>query len=221
MLCVACVSDWKGIYGSDAAAQKAAANEIRAMRAVIDARIPGLRTAMSRLVHVGIHVVLATVIAPIDASTLTYGSADAGSTICTRDDSRPRELAAAFHLAQHTVQDAQGTRHELWTAADVEFHDDSDSKKHGSYVCDLARLLPPTRNTQSTHTQLEAYVVHGSACMMVVLCAPLTCVCRVVCQDGTHVHEHVHMAGTTQHTSHTAHQSSDARCAQENRGVKG
>ncbi len=154
------LSDWQGIYGSDAAAQKAAANEIRAMRAVIDARIP-LRCVMSRLVHVGLHVVLATVLTPLSHATLTYGSDDAGHTICTRDVVAARMLADAFHLAPHMVCDGAGQAHELWIAADVEIHD--------NYVVDLARLLPATREWRCAacvaHVRVARCVAPSSCCL--------------------------------------------------------
>ncbi len=153
-VCVLCVclcavlSDWKGIYGSDAAAQKAAANEIRVMRVVMHTNLG--RCLMSCLIHEGVHVMLASVVAPLSHATLTYGSADAGNTIITHDAARARHYADVFHLAPHLVRDGTGQLHEMWTAADVEFH--------GDYVCDVARMLPPTRKQK--HTQ---HTTHTSA----------------------------------------------------------
>ena len=120
-------SDWHGIYKSDEAAHKAAANEIRAMNAVIATQVPHLHTTLSVLFRIGAHVVIATALAPISAETLCYGSGDAARTIHVGADAPHMvtlmsSLAKALNLKQHIVTDGQQQQYEIWTGVDVEGH---------------------------------------------------------------------------------------------------
>lgn len=137
--------DWKGIYGGDEFAQKAACLEITHMNAVIDASIPQLHTTLSAVFYVRGHRVYATALAPLSGKTsLVYGSDDAGLTV--RNSSRAMNvmalrLADELHLKPHLVFDRQNRSFTLHTAIDVEGHMSLEDGRY--YVCDLARLCPP------------------------------------------------------------------------------
>ncbi len=62
--------DSAGLYGNDGLAQKSAANELRAMDALIRCGEPLLHTTLTALVFVRGHCVVATALAPIGSNTL-------------------------------------------------------------------------------------------------------------------------------------------------------
>ena len=152
--------DWAGLFseetmpgGGDAAVQKSAANEIRAMNAIIQhdgalmLQAP-LSLTLTCLVRVRGSVVICTALAPIQGrASLVYGSANAGKDIRDAAD-EPRvqrvvqQLADDWKLASHPVADASHRIHMLPLACDVEMHMSlSDGRL---YLLDLARFLPPT-----------------------------------------------------------------------------
>jgi hypothetical protein len=91
--------DWKGLYGSDALAIKAAEHELKGTMAYLDCRIQALRTPLMALVRYRGYTVIAQSILPISKQTLKYGSNDGGRTY-HKDDP---ELNAKFELAAKMI----------------------------------------------------------------------------------------------------------------------
>ena len=68
--------------GQEELAQKSAANEIRAMKAMIELNVPQLHTTLTSMFYISGRVVIATAVAPIKGGdTLAYGSSDAANVI--------------------------------------------------------------------------------------------------------------------------------------------
>lgn len=137
--------DWQTIYGSDALAVKAAANEVTAMNALVCTRIHGLHTALSALFLVNGTGVIATAIAPIGEQTLVLGTANAGESIKDGAEYRPgrdlvKRLAATLNLGPHYFTDDSNFRAQMYGPVDMEGHRGKDGR---FYCVDLARLCPP------------------------------------------------------------------------------
>ncbi len=135
----------KTMFSNDESlAQKAAANEIRAMNAVIDADIPHLHITLTTLIYVQGRCLIATAIAPLDGqNTLAYGSCDAAKTIKKQGKlvDMVNQLAEIVRLKEHKVmQRSDKTELTLCGPVDMEGHVGKDGL---CYVLDLARLFPP------------------------------------------------------------------------------
>eukprot|EP01122_Echinamoeba_exundans_P014473 TRINITY_DN6570_c0_g2_i2.p1 TRINITY_DN6570_c0_g2~~TRINITY_DN6570_c0_g2_i2.p1 ORF type:complete len:1309 (+),score=180.83 TRINITY_DN6570_c0_g2_i2:8156-12082(+) len=147
--------DWKGIYGSDCHAIKAAELELKGTMALLDCRVNGLHFPLMALIRYRGFAVVAQSILPINRSTLRYGSRDAGNTIKNEDPVLAAKFAAAaglLNLKAHNVWNKDGTQCVLLHGpADIEVHKGSDGR---CYVVDTARLFPPTAPDGKIRSQL-------------------------------------------------------------------
>lgn len=96
--------DDHGLYGSDAAAQKAAGHELKGLSAYFDCRIPGLHVPLTAVIDYRGHRVICSSLVPVDHSTLCYGSDDGGRHVHDANPSLTRkmkEAARLLNLAAH------------------------------------------------------------------------------------------------------------------------
>ena len=130
--------------GNDELAQKAAANEIRGMNAIIQADLPHLHTTLTALFYIQGHCIIATAFAPLqDSQTLVYGSSDGSDTIHKKSGIVPlvQQLAQILNLKPHVVIERSTQKSFVMDlAVDVEGHVGTDGLY---YMVDLARLFPP------------------------------------------------------------------------------
>lgn len=130
--------DWRHIYGGDSFAAKAAGDELRCLRSVIQLDEPRLSTPLMTLVDYGGFRIIAVSLLPIDSTTLVYGSSDGGITVCSTCDQFCeiiKGVGSALNLKPH---DKDGIR--LYTPCDLEGHVGYDGD---NYLVDTARLFPP------------------------------------------------------------------------------
>ena len=115
--------DLHGLFqGMEELAQKAAANEIRAMNAVIQANVPHLHTTLTAMFYLHGRCIIATALAPLSASgggsdddgagTLAYGSSDGAHTIRKKGliTQLIEKLANIYHLKPHRVVEGSSQR---------------------------------------------------------------------------------------------------------------
>jgi hypothetical protein len=134
-----------GMYGGDENAAKAAGLELKAVNAIFENyEIIGLgkvNTVPIVLINYLGYRLIATPVLPVNASTLVYGSADAGVTVHTTDAIINKEMeaiAARLNLAPHLVGKSEHVL--LAGPVDIEGHVGTDGNR---YVLDTARLMPP------------------------------------------------------------------------------
>jgi hypothetical protein len=136
--------DWKGIYGGDHAAMKAANQEMLCLMSVQDADVEGLCTPLMCLIdYLGFRLV-AIALLPVSNSTLMYGSDDGGKTVkASNDDLNKKmvELAKRLNLAEHTAGMQRFSAKRISFPVDIEAHLGEDGRY---YLLDTARLMPPT-----------------------------------------------------------------------------
>lgn len=98
--------DGQGIYGGDMFAAKAAGCELKAIRNIMEANIPGLHTPYMALIDYRGFRLMATTLLPISKETLKYGSDDGGRTIHNEDaklTSLISQLGKKLNLKKHQV----------------------------------------------------------------------------------------------------------------------
>jgi hypothetical protein len=138
------------LYGGscpdEVAAHKAAGHERKAINWIMKRNFEGLSTPLMTLVDYRGHRLSAQSMLPIGPDTLIYGSADAGKTILTAENSphlpKIQRLAAELHLAEHRVTNAQGDVKSICLSTDIEVHR-SLTDPALAFCIDTARLLPP------------------------------------------------------------------------------
>ena len=124
------------------AARKVANHEIKALAAICDAGIVGLRfPLLSSITYCG-YTLLCMSRLPINDSSLVYGSNDGGVTVHASD---PRALELACQLGKKLNlkphSPARFSNLTFYTPIDFEIHRGFDGEY---YCCDLSRLFPPT-----------------------------------------------------------------------------
>jgi hypothetical protein len=155
-----------GLYPDDAAAAKAAARELSAMNAVIQANqelveaSPEVLVPFAALHHICGHCVVAIAAVPIDRSTLQYGCDNAGTldrVVCKHEGPIPKiiqKLSRALGLAEHAVRVSDGQQETLCLPIDAEVHLGRDGNL---YAVDLARLMPPVPVTRDGPQNAHMY----------------------------------------------------------------
>ena len=90
------------------------------------------------------HRLTAMTLLPITRSSLVYGSADGGVTVCSTSpeiEQRMNLVGKIFNLAQHRIWDLEYSKYlDSCVPVDMEGHLGSDNR---FYIADPARLLPP------------------------------------------------------------------------------
>lgn len=130
--------DWRHIYGGDSFAAKAAGDELRCLRSVIQLDVPRLSTPLMTLVDYGGFRIIAVSLLPIDSTTLVYGSSDGGITVCSTCDQFCKIISGVGTALNLKPHDKDGIR--LYTPCDLEGHVGYDGD---NYLVDTARLFPP------------------------------------------------------------------------------
>ena len=160
--------DWKGLYGGDEFAMKAAALEVNNLRALwlasqravaagSDAAAATLRIPVACQVDYAGYRAVCLSLLPIGAGTLVYGSADAGRSVVADGDAAARVagVATQLNLKPHEVAPSGGGRAcELALCADIEVHAGRDGRM---YVVDTARVFPP----EAPSAHLTAFLLAG------------------------------------------------------------
>jgi hypothetical protein len=127
-----------GATKDDAAAMKAANNELLGLSQALKCNIPGLFFPLMAIIdYVGYRLVAVSTL-PINKKTIVYGSADAGRTVHNSDPVAAnimQQLGKTLNLREHLVFDQK-----IIGAGDVEVHKAEDGRY---YMVDFARLLPP------------------------------------------------------------------------------
>ncbi|KAL6050026.1 Clu domain-containing protein [Balamuthia mandrillaris] len=144
-------TDWKGLYGGDAAAMKAAGHELIGLKAYFQCGVKGLYVPLTVVIDYCGYRVLAESCLNIDTKgngTLVYGSRDAGRNV---KDEHPEmreymKLAARnLNLKGHYAGNNKFNRRFLYGPLDLEGHQGYDNKL---YVLDTARVFPPEAPTR-------------------------------------------------------------------------
>lgn len=136
--------DFKGLYGGDHGAAKAAGQELKGLIAYYSCGVAELRVPLMALVdYMGFRLIAISVL-PVNKETLVYGSADAGHTVHNSDPAFSRcmeQAAKRLNLAPHSA--GVGEQMKLLSAAcDVEGHVGSDDR---FYLLDFSRTFPPVQ----------------------------------------------------------------------------
>lgn len=138
--------DQSGLMGTtyaarSSAARKVANHEIKALAAISEANIDGLRFPLLSSITYGGHTLLCMSYLPISSSTLVYGSNDGGLTVQASDERAnelARKLGTKLNLKPHSPASFPNLK--FYTPIDFEIH-----KIRGEYYClDFSRLFPPT-----------------------------------------------------------------------------
>jgi len=130
----------KAVYGSDAAAMKAAGHELLNAKTVMQKNFSRLSFPMMCVIDYFGHRIVSMSLLPIRHDTLVYGSADACKTVICKDSAFVElitNVAKALKLKHHVVN-ASGVT--LCTPGDLEGHLGLDGN---FYLIDAARLMPP------------------------------------------------------------------------------
>ncbi|KAJ2767065.1 Intracellular distribution of mitochondria, partial [Coemansia nantahalensis] len=132
--------------GGDAAAHAATGKDITGVRLLNQLDVEGLSTLGSVVVdYRGVRVVAQSVVPGIfrrqDTTQIVYGSIDSGSTVGSDPEFHKalEPVAKALHFGAHTVADAEGAEHTLYTSIDVKGLTGTDGRR---YLLDLYRMTP-------------------------------------------------------------------------------
>lgn len=150
-------TDWRGLYGSDQVAMKAAGHEMTGLLTVIEAYQSVLLDTKLRswlsfplltLIDYQGFRLIAQSFLPISNVTMMYGSSDGGKTVYCSPVIEPKVamIGKKLNLAYHKAGTNQYGQ-DLWFPADIEIHHGTDQR---FYMIDFARLCPPTRDTNHT-----------------------------------------------------------------------
>lgn len=147
----------KWLYGGkrrdDAAAMKAASNELLGLSSFIKCNSTNnIRFPMMALIDYCGYRLVAVSTLPINASTIVYGSADAGKTVHNRDEKIANVMQDFGHdlnLREHMVFNTPITG-----PGDLEVHRGSDGFH---YMIDFARTFPPEAPGDHAHPQSIFY----------------------------------------------------------------
>ena len=125
------------------AARKVANHEIKALAAICDAEIVGLRfPLLSSITYCGYTLLCMSRLPINDEGSLVYGSNDGGITVHASDPRAlelARQLGKKLNLKPHSP--AGFPDETFYTPIDFEIHRGFDGEY---YCCDLSRLFPPT-----------------------------------------------------------------------------
>ncbi|KAJ2416784.1 Intracellular distribution of mitochondria, partial [Coemansia sp. RSA 2524] len=132
--------------GGDAAAHVATGKDVTGVRLLNQLDVEGLNTLGSVVVdYRGVRVVAQSVVPGIfrnqETTQIVYGSIDSGATVGSDPEFHKlmEPVAKALHFGEHTVQDASGASHTLYSSVDVKGLTGTDGRK---YLLDLYRMTP-------------------------------------------------------------------------------
>ncbi|KAJ2557094.1 Intracellular distribution of mitochondria [Coemansia sp. RSA 1933] len=132
--------------GGDAAAHVATGKDILGVRLLNQIDAAPVNTLGSVVVdYRGVRVVAQSVVPGIfrrqDTTQIIYGSVDNGATVGSDAEFHKlmEPVAKGLHLSEHSIYDADGTEHKLYTSADIKGLTGTDGRK---YLLDLYRLTP-------------------------------------------------------------------------------
>lgn len=136
--------DWKGIYGGDGNAMKAAEHEIKGGMAYLDCRIVNLRLPLMALIRYRGHCILAESIIPVGADSLVYGSRDGGLSVFADNaelNEKMRLAAKHLNLKAHRVWNREKSKSVVLHAPiDMEGHIGRDGLFYGAQNPSFIRL---------------------------------------------------------------------------------
>jgi len=135
------------MYGGDSKrddlAMKAASIEMRNMQIILsESKEIDLFVPLMSVIDFQGHRIIASSILPINDSTLSYGSADAGVTVHNSNNELNNlieTLGKKLNLSEHLTGSKIGAK-KLYMPGDIEVHHGADGK---FYILDVARLMPP------------------------------------------------------------------------------
>jgi hypothetical protein len=170
--------DWKGIYGGDGNAMKAAEHEIKGGMAYLDCRIVNLRLPLMALIRFRGQTILAESIIPVGNDSLIYGSRDGGVTIFAENpdmNEKMRLAAKHLNLKAHRVWNRAKTKSVVLHAPiDLEGHIGRDGLFYGTNytfsshsislrpnLMELALLHPSLFASVADPSSLLAFLFHG------------------------------------------------------------
>eukprot|EP01102_Stenamoeba_stenopodia_P000863 TRINITY_DN10802_c0_g1_i1.p1 TRINITY_DN10802_c0_g1~~TRINITY_DN10802_c0_g1_i1.p1 ORF type:complete len:746 (-),score=191.36 TRINITY_DN10802_c0_g1_i1:135-2372(-) len=132
-----------GTERNDRLAIKAAGKEFTALQIFIALAAAGLSYPLMALIDYKGFRMIATILLPIDKSTLVYGSNDSGRTVYSSVDAvnhMMAELGENLHLKGHYVGTSAEKAKYIYGPGDIEVHKGKDGN---FYALDFGRLLPP------------------------------------------------------------------------------
>jgi hypothetical protein len=126
--------DWRGIYGGQEGASKAAGCELKGLHAIAGAGLTQLSVPLCNVIDYQGWRLVAVAILPIDGDkTLVYGSDDCGGTVHAKDkecNELMRQLGIRLNVAEHQVR-CRHPPHAVVTVAgpaDLEVHRGRDGR---------------------------------------------------------------------------------------------
>lgn len=148
-------TDWKGYYNGDYYAAKTGGLELKGlMRYGSGSGMAGLSVPMMAIIDYRGFRLVAMSILPISATTLVYGSNDAGLTMHDDLAAVSGMMARAgklINIKAHICGVLPATCRPLFGPTDIEVHLGSDGR---FYVLDFARVFPPTGEPDVRNTFL-------------------------------------------------------------------
>jgi ubiquitin-protein ligase len=148
-------TDWKGIYKGDHNAMKSGSLELKGLMRYYG--FHKIHVPLMAIIDFRGYRLLAESKLPIGPETLHYGSADAGITVkdgsaCLELKELMKTVGTALNLAGHWCGLTEASRGYLHGPIDVEGHQGHDGR---FYVIDLARVFPPTAESDVQSTFLH------------------------------------------------------------------
>lgn len=134
--------DTNGLYSSDHNAQKVAGHELKALTHLFNCWERALCFPMMAICdYRGFRLIGMTILPIRGSSTLVFGSADAGTTLCSQSQVATilESVGKKLNLRAHAVGGPMSTL-KYYTPLDLEVHRGTDGR---FYAVDLARLFPP------------------------------------------------------------------------------
>ena len=134
--------DWKGIYGSDENAMKAADHELKGVMRY--AQCEGLHVPLVAIIDYRGYRLVAESILPFRGKSLHYGSNDGGNTVIKSNEKLSllmKKAGEQLNVKGHFGGRNENSREFIYGPTDIEGHIGTDKR---FYVIDFARVFPPT-----------------------------------------------------------------------------
>lgn len=136
-------------YGGEEASHVAISKDINGIKAVQQLGNPGVHNLGTALIDYKGQRILAQTIVPgilrknnqVDDAPIQYGTVDGGKEILSNEMfvEPAKKIAKQLHLAEHSLCDALGKSHSLFTSVETKWVKGTDSRQ---YILDLYRTCP-------------------------------------------------------------------------------